>query len=222
MLILFDEESKLFEQHDGYFDLPHIDLKSIPVTDFPLYAHWSYDRIYRNDLIKQPDVLMFLFLYNQDFSFDVKKINYEFYEPRCIHESSLSPSIHSILASELGKDDEALRFFGFSTRMDLDDYNRNTNEGLHLTSIAAAWVTIVYGFGGLRSEKDILQLKPRLPSIWEKYSFSITYQNAKLKFVVAKQGLEIVNHSKKTVKIKLFDKEYQIKDKLVLEGELGK
>lgn len=98
----------MFEQHDGYFDLPHIDLKSVPVTDFPLYAHWSYDRIYRNDLIKQPDVLMFLFLYNQDFSFDVKKINYEFYEPRCIYESSLSPSIHSILASELGKDDEAL------------------------------------------------------------------------------------------------------------------
>ena len=142
MYILYNEKTKLFEQHDGYFDLPHIDIKTIPVTDFPLYSHWSYDRIYRNDIIKQPDVLMFLFLYNQSFSLDIKKANYEFYEPRCIHESSLSPSIHSILASELGKDEEALKFFGFSTRMDLDDYNRNTNEGLHLTSIFAAWVTL--------------------------------------------------------------------------------
>ena len=66
-------KTKLFEQHDGYFDLPHIDIKTIPVTDFPLYSHWSYDRIYRNDIIKQPDVLMFLFLYNQSFSLDIKK-----------------------------------------------------------------------------------------------------------------------------------------------------
>ena len=113
MLILYDENTKLFEQHDGYYKLPHIDIHSIPVTDFPLYSHWSYDRIYRNDIIKQPDVLMFMFLYPSEFTFEQKKANYEYYEPRCIHESSLSPSIHSIFASELGKDKEALDFFSF-------------------------------------------------------------------------------------------------------------
>lgn len=124
MLILYDPKTHLYEQHQGFYDLPHIDVDKIPVTDFPLYSHWSYDRIYRNDMIKQPDVLMFLFLYNQDFSYEDKKANYEYYEPRCIHESSLSPSVHSILAEELGKEKEALDFFGFATRLDLDDYNR--------------------------------------------------------------------------------------------------
>ena len=95
MVILYDETTKLFEQHAGFYDLPHIDINSIKEEEFPLYAHWTYDRIYRNDMIKQPDVLMFMFLYNQDFTFEQKKANYEYYEPRCIHESSLSPSIQS-------------------------------------------------------------------------------------------------------------------------------
>ena len=173
MVILYDDKTKLYEQHDGFFDLPHIDVNSIPVTDFPLYSHWTYDRIYRNDMIKQPDVLMFMFLYSQDFSIECKKANYEYYEPRTIHESSLSPSIHSIFAAELGKDEDASKYFGFATRLDLDDYNRNTSEGIHTTSIAAAWMNIVYGFGGLRSDKSKLVLNPKILNEWDYYSFKI-------------------------------------------------
>ncbi len=176
----YDPKTRLFEQHQGYFGLPHVDIKKIPERDFPLYAHWSYDRIYRNDMIKQPDVLMFLFLYNSRFSLAVKRANYEFYEPRCIHESSLSPSIHSVLAAELDKDAEAAKFFEFATRMDLDDFNRNASEGLHLTSIAAAWVNIVYGFGGLRSDGGVLRLAPKLPPAWKGYSFHLAYRHARL------------------------------------------
>jgi maltose phosphorylase len=72
MLILLDENSGIFEQHEGYFNLPHIDIDAIPIEEFPLYSNWSYDRIYRSDMIKQPDVLMFMFLYNKDFSFESK------------------------------------------------------------------------------------------------------------------------------------------------------
>ncbi len=146
------ERRKLYEQHAGYFDLPHVDIHAIPETDFPLYHSWSYDRIYRNDMIKQPDVLMFMFLYNGSFSHEEKLANYLFYEPRTIHESSLSPSVHSILAIELGRYDEAYAFFEYATRIDLDDYNRNTREGLHTTALAAAWMNIVYGYAGLRSD----------------------------------------------------------------------
>ncbi len=169
-------ENGLIEQHDGYFNLPHTDIHSIPVSQFPLYDHWSYDRIYRSDMIKQPDVLMMLYLYNSSFSGDVKRVNYDFYEPRTIHESSLSPAIHSILAAELGKMEEAVRFFGFATRLDLDNYNRNTREGLHITSIALAWVNIVYGFAGLRSDGEGLSFAPRLPERWSRLSFSILYR----------------------------------------------
>ena len=169
-------EAGLIEQHDGYFDLPHTDINAIPVTDFPLYDHWSYDRIYRSDMIKQPDVLMFLYLYNSSFTREVKRINYEFYEPRTIHESSLSPAIHSILAAELDKMNEAVRFFGYATRLDLDNYNRNTREGLHITSIVMAWANIVYGFAGLRSDGEQLIFAPRLPERWKQLTFSVMYR----------------------------------------------
>ena len=178
-------------------------MDKIPVTDFPLYSHWTYDRIYRNDMIKQPDVLMFLFLYNQDFDFATKEANYDYYEPRCIHESSLSPSVHSILAQELGKEEEALSFFGFATRLDLDDYNRNTCEGLHMTSIAAAWMNIVYGFLGLRSDKEELSLSPSLPSRWTHYSVKLTYKGSLLRFDVYKDRL-LIHNSGSPVKLKIY------------------
>jgi maltose phosphorylase len=127
-------------------------------------------------MIKQPDVLMMLYLYNTSFPEAVKRVNYEFYQPRTIHESSLSPAIHSILASELGRMDEAVGFFGYATRLDLDNYNRNTREGLHTTSIAMAWANIVYGFAGLRSDGEQLRFAPRLPARWKSLRFSVRYR----------------------------------------------
>ena len=200
MKILYDDKTLLYEQHEGFYNLPHIDIDSIPDSDFPLYSHWSYDRIYRNDIIKQPDVLMFQFLYNGDFSKECKRANYEYYEPRCLHESSLSPSVHSILASELGMEDKATTFFGFATRLDLDDYNRNTFEGLHTTSIAAAWMNVVYGFGGLRSDKEI-SVAPTLPKAWQSYSFSILIHGVPVKFTVSKDKLVLRSQGKTAFKV---------------------
>lgn len=192
MYIPYDEDRKLFEQHKGYFDLPHLNVDEIPVKEFPLYHHWTYDRIYRNDMIKQPDVLMFLFLFNSQFSQEIIRQNYEFYEPRCIHESSLSPSVHSILAAQLQKSEEAYAFFRFATRMDLDNYNRNSGEGLHTTSIAAAWMNIVYGFGGLRCDGEMLSLAPFLPEKWEGYRFRIVYEGVVI-CVEVKKGRVFLN-----------------------------
>ena len=210
MRIPYEKETMVYEQHEGFFDLPHIDIHSIPVTDFPLYHHWSYDRIYRNDVIKQPDVLMFMFLYNREFTEAEKKANYEYYEPRCIHESSLSPSIHSVLASELGKHDEAFNFFSFATRMDLDNYNRNTREGLHTTSIAAAWVNILYGFGGMRSDGDGIEFAPSIPSAWNSYSFHVTVDEAVLGFNIDKEKVTVKSTNGKTAHIKIYGKDYDV------------
>ena len=188
MYIPYDDKTKVFEQHEGYFTLPHIDVDRIPVEDFPLYHHWSYDRIYRNDMIKQPDVLMMMLLHSRAFTKEQLLKNYEYYEPRCIHESSLSPSVHSILAVQLKKHEEAYRFFSFATRMDLDNYNRNTSEGLHTTSIAAAWMNIVYGFAGMRSDGDILSFSPSIPAAWNGYSFRIHYQKDVIEIEINKEG----------------------------------
>jgi maltose phosphorylase len=209
MMLPMDTNTGVYEEHDGFFKWPHIDIHSIPVTDFPLYHNWSYDRIYRTDMIKQPDVLMMQFLYNQDFTAESKKANYEYYEPRCIHESSLSPSVHSNLASEIGKHSEAQEFFGFATRLDLDDYNRNAYEGLHLTSIAAAWMNIVSGFGGMRTDGDMLVFAPSIPKTWKSFSFMILYQDATLNISVNKTKA-IFKTNGKTVSLKIYGKVYSI------------
>ena len=213
MIILLDEKTNVYQQHEGYFNLPHIDVDSIPIEDFPLYNSWSYDRIYRSDMIKQPDVLMFMFLYNQEFSYECKKANYEYYEPRTIHESSLSPSIHSIFASELQKHEEAFDFFGFATRMDLDNYNRNTKEGLHTTSLAGAWINIVYGFGGMRSDGDILKFNPSIPKAWDSYSFRVVYKEAVLLIKIDKVNLNFRTINDKSITVAIYDKEYIIDSK---------
>jgi maltose phosphorylase len=195
MIIPYDAATGIYEQHEGFFDLPHIDVDAIPVEDFPLYHNWSYDRIYRNDMIKQPDVLMFMFLYNQSFSRAEKQANYDYYEPRCIHESSLSPSLHSIFAAELGRQQEAFEFFKFATRIDLDNYNRNSGEGIHITSIAAAWMNVVYGYGGMRSDGDMLVFNPTIPAHWKAYSFQIVYRDSIVR----------VNVSQETARIQLME-----------------
>lgn len=204
MYIPYDEERMLYEQHEGFFNLPHIDVDKIPVTDFPLYSHWSYDHIYRNDMIKQPDVLMLMLLFNGSFTQEELKRNYEYYEPRCIHESSLSPSVHSILATQLGKADEAYEFFRFATRMDLDNYNRNSDEGIHTTSIAAAWMNIVYGFGGLRSDGELLQINPVIPQKWQEYSFKLHYEEDVVKISVDTEHVRISTECGKALELMVY------------------
>lgn len=201
----------VLEQHDGYFRMPHTDVQAIPSEEFPLYDHWSYDRIYRTDMLKQPDVLMAMFLYPDDFAPEEKAANYAYYEPRCIHESSLSPSVHAIIAAELNRQEEALRFFGFATRLDLDNYNRNTREGLHLSSVAAAWVTIVEGFGGVRFGGGRVSLSPWLPAGWTGMKFTLRVRESLLRVAVDAQVVTLACEGK-PIAVKVYGKA------LVVEG----
>lgn len=191
MRILQDKKTGLFEQHDGYFDAPHLDCRKIPATDFPLYHHWAYFRIFRWDMIKQPDVLLLPFFFSHEYSRRVKEVNYDYYEPRCSHESSLSPSIHSILAAELGRHRQAYAYWQHAARLDLDDYNRNTREGLHTTAMAAAWLNFVYGFGGLRSDGPRLSFNPSIPARWRAFQFQIIYRGNVLKVRVSRRSVTL-------------------------------
>jgi maltose phosphorylase len=93
--------------------------------------------------------------------------------------------VHSIFASELGRHQEAFDFFHFATRIDLDNYNRNTHEGIHTSSIAAAWMNIVYVFGGMRSDGDVLSFNPSIPSHWNRYSFQVLYHGSVIRLEVS-------------------------------------
>ncbi|MGE5582394.1 MAG: glycoside hydrolase family 65 protein [Bacillota bacterium] len=207
MRILKDEETGIYEQHDGYFDLPHIEVKNIPMSQVPIYKHWAYIKIFRFNMIKQPDFLNLPFFFSQDFTIEEKKANYEFYEARTSHESSLSPSLHAILAAELGKLDEAYNFLAYAARLDLDNYNRNTEQGIHSSSAAGVWAGMVSGFGGLRTDGDLLIFNPTIQAKWNSYSFKLNYAGALIKVEVDKEYATFKIVSGPDVKVMIYGKE---------------
>lgn len=184
MRIPYDPKRDLFEQHDGYFDLPEVDVKNFPQSQIPVYKHWPYLKIFRYNMIKQPDVLLLPLFFSGDYALKTKRINYDYYEARTIHESSLSPGVHSILASELGKSREAWEFFTYMVRMDLDNYNHNTEQGLHVTSMSGAWMNMVFGWGGLRTDGRLLSFIPAIPAGWTSFSFRLRHAGSIMEVTV--------------------------------------
>jgi maltose phosphorylase len=160
-------------------------------------------KIFRFDMVKQPDVLNLMYFFSQDYTLEEKLANYEFYEARTIHESSLSPSLHSILALEVGKLDDAYELFSYGARMDLDNYNRNTDQGLHVTSAAGVWASMVFGYGGMRTDGDVLIFQPALPAKWRSYRFRVWYRGALLEVSVdaEKVRLHVVEGSSALVTV---------------------
>jgi maltose phosphorylase len=210
MRIPKDERTGVYEQHAGYFDLPHVDLQHFPPEQIPIYTHWAYIKIFRHNMVKQPDVLNLMYFYSQDYTLEEKRANYEFYEARTIHESSLSPSLHAILAAELGKLDEAYTFFSYGARMDLDNYNRNTDQGLHVTSAAGVWASMIFGFGGMRTDGDVLSFQPTLPAQWRSYRFRVCYQGAILEVRVDDKRAEFQVVSGPAVTVQVYRKKHAI------------
>jgi maltose phosphorylase len=149
-----------------------------------------------------------MYFYSQDYTLEEKRANYEFYEARTIHESSLSPSLHAILAAELGKLEEAYTFFSYGARMDLDNYNRNTDQGLHVTSAAGVWASMIFGFGGMRTDGDVLIFQPTLPAQWKSYRFRVCYQSAIIEVRVNQERVEFRVISGPPVTVKVYGENY--------------
>ena len=212
MRLTQDPDTKVFEQHSGYFDLPHVEVNRIPMEEIPIYQNWPYIKIFRKNMIKQPDVLNLMFFYSEDFTIEEKKANYEFYEARTIHESSLSPSLHSILALELGKMKEAYRFFTYAARLDLDNYNRNTEQGHHATSAAGVWANFICGYGGLRSDSEVLSFSPKIADNWKSYQFRVQYRDSTLEVVVNKTQVSFRVIDGGSVEIRIYGIDHMIGD----------
>jgi maltose phosphorylase len=157
----------------------------------PINQHWSWDRILRSVFIKQADVLQGIFCFEDEFTTETIRRNYEFYEPRTVHESSLSPCIHSILANRIGKFDDAYELYLRTSRLDLDDYNREVDEGLHITSMGGTWMSIVLGFGGMRIREEMISFNPNLPKKWKSLSFYINYRGRKLKVSITQKKVNV-------------------------------
>jgi len=168
--------SNIFLQNDGFLDKVQETAEDIPKDQRPINQHWSWDRILRSVFIKQADVLQGLYFFEDQFPPDVIRANFDFYEPKTVHESSLSPCVHSILASGLGKMDKAYEMYLRTARLDLDDYNHEADEGLHITSMAGTYNCIVEGFAGLGIGPQGLSLNPKLPAHWTSLAFNLNFR----------------------------------------------
>ena len=126
------EELGIFEQQDLYMDKELKVVADLDPNELPLNKHWSWDRILRSCFIKQADVIQGLYFFPEKYDRETVRRNFDFYEPRTVHESSLSPSIHSIVASRIGYKEKAYELYLRTARLDLDNYNADTDEEIHL------------------------------------------------------------------------------------------
>jgi maltose phosphorylase len=186
----FDEKRGVILQQDGFLDKEQLTVKDLRKEDRPINQKWSWDRILRSCFIKQADVLQGIYLFEDDFSVETIKKNFDFYEPMTVHESSLSPCVHVILASKIGYKEKAYELYLRTARLDLDDYNNDTEEGLHITSMAGTWMSVIKGFGGMRVKDGKLHFAPYIPEQWKSYSFRLEFRGRVIKLKIAKGKVE--------------------------------
>ena len=216
----YDEKQQVFLQQDGYLDKEQILVKDLPAVDRPINQKWSWDRILRSCYIKQADVLQGIYFFEDQYDIETIRRNFDFYEPRTVHESSLSPCVHAILAAKLGDEARAYEFYLRTARLDLDDYNNDTEDGCHITSMAGTWMSVIEGFGGMRVINGKLSFQPFLPGKWRSFSFHIGFRGAVLNIRVSKEGVQIKNLSGTETTVLVYNKERVVKanDELLVEA----
>jgi maltose phosphorylase len=186
MYFPFSKEHGVYLQQDGFLDKDLVKVADLDRSQRPINQKWSWDRILRSPYIKQADVLQGFYFFEDHFSTEELERHFNFYEPFTVHESSLSPCVHSIQAAALDKMEMAYTFYLRTSRLDLDDYNKEVEEGCHITSMAGTWMSIVEGFGGMRIKNDALHFSPKIPKEWNGYTFKINFRNQILKVAVNK------------------------------------
>ena len=211
MYFPYSENLKVFLQQDGYLDKEQKMASELNPAERPINQHWSWDRILRSCFLKQADVLQGMYVFEDHYDIEMIKRNYDFYEPRTLHESSLSPCVHSILANRIGYIHKAYEFYLRTSRLDLDDYNHEVHEGLHITSMGGTWMSVVYGFGGLRVAEDLLQFDPMIPEKWESLSFKIMFRENMLRIKINRKFTEIDNETGPDIAVILKGQKYLIK-----------
>lgn len=206
----FDSTHNVFLQQDGYLDKEQILATDLDPKQRPINQHWSWDRILRSCFIKQADTLQGIYLFEEEFDTETIKRNFEFYEPRTLHESSLSPCVHSVLAAKIGMIDKAYEMYLRTSRLDIDDYNHEAHEGLHITSMAGTWMAIVEGFGGKRVYDQKLYLNPIIPQQWNEYAFRLTFMGNDIEIRVSHTQVEIIPHCKNSFNLWVYGKEVAV------------
>jgi len=188
MYFPYSKKKNIFLQQDGFLDKELISVADLDKSQRPINQNWSWDRILRSPYIKQADVLQGFYMFEEHFSSEELERHFDFYEPFTLHESSLSPCVHSIQAAKLNRMEQAYEFYLRTSRLDLDDYNHEVEEGLHITSMAGTWMSIVEGFGGMRVLDNTLYFSPKIPKEWKSYAFKVNFRDQVITINVTQNG----------------------------------
>ncbi len=181
MYIPFEEHLGIHPQDAQFLDREVWDLGATPPGNRPLLLHYHPLVIYRFQVIKQADVVLALLLRGDLFTDEQKRANFEYYDPITSGDSTLSAVVQSIIASEVGYDRLALRYFYSSLFVDLADLHANASDGVHVASTGGVWSSLVYGFGGFRDHGGVFTLDPRLPEQWTSLTFRLTIRDSRLR-----------------------------------------
>lgn len=209
-----DKELGIFVAHDTFMDKDLRPAASLPPEERPINQKWSWDHILRSCFIKQADTLQGMWTLGHLYDIDTKRRNYLFYEPMTVHESSLSPCVHSILAAELGMADKAVEMYQRTARLDLDNINNDTDDGCHITSMAGSWLSIAQGFAGMRTVQG-LSFAPFLPTGWTSYNFKINYRGRRIEVLADGDHATIKLLSGEPLLLKLYGEEVKLKDEVI-------
>ena len=211
MYFPFSLEHNVYLQQDGFLDKELIPVAELSTFERPINQKWSWDRILRSCYIKQADVLQCMFFFENKFPKKDLEHHFDFYEPLTVHESSLSPCVHSILAASIDRMPKAYEQYVRTSRLDLDDYNHEVHEGCHITSMAGTWMSIVQGFGGMRVWEDgVLSFNPQIPEEWKSYSFTINFRGNIVKVYKSQTECRFFNESENEIKMRINSKEVLI------------
>ncbi|MBA3310314.1 MAG: glycoside hydrolase family 65 protein, partial [Nocardioidaceae bacterium] len=180
MEIPYDEKRGINPQDAKFLERERWDFAATPPENYPLLLHYHPLVIYRHQVLKQADVVLAMFLLGNEFTFEQKRRNFDYYDPLTTSDSSLSPPVHSIVSAEIGYEERAMQHFRLALLMDLANVAANTDQGIHIASTGGTWMALVYGFGGLRDFDGRICFDPSLPKAWSRLSFPLTIRGQRL------------------------------------------
>ena len=203
-------------QDDTYLSLKEIDLSKYRNQDHvgSIFLDYSLDQINKIQVSKQASVVMLMYLLEYKFDAAIKKANYEFYEPRTLHDSSLSYSTHAVLAADIDDLELAYEMFQKASRIDLGPKMKTSDHGIHAASLGGIWQILVCGFGGIRMLDGKLRINPKLPKQIESISYPIGWKGNTLRVTVTPSNISIEHSGKTPVRALVAGKEHVIKGNL--------
>ncbi len=207
-------------QDDTYLQKKNIDLTKYKNQQNvgSLFKDYSLEQVNEMQISKQADIMVLFYLFEDLFDKDTKIANWNYYEPRTLHDSSLSLSTHSVLASDLGEGELAYKLFKKATQIDLGPNMKTSDHGIHAASIGGIWQCIVNGFGGVRMVGGNLRIEPKMPADWNKFEFPINWQGEKLLITVEEDKFTVKNISKnKNLEFINNDKKYIVGDEIIVK-----